>query len=156
MYTLQWSTYFAPDDDLEATLLATITAAKKSVRIADYSYNLQNLTADLVALHQSGIDVQLVLDKSQAGGSTEKPVIAELRTAGIPIVEGTSEKHKIMHMKYAVIDDTITVSGSYNFTHTAGAESNFMDICNFEDRARSFLANWQEQWDWIAAHEVQP
>ena len=38
------------------------------------------------ALKNKGVDVQLVLDKSQAAGPTERPEIAKLKAAGVPVL----------------------------------------------------------------------
>lgn len=148
-------TLFAPYDDAESALLELVRAAKTKIRLADYSYNLENLTQALIERHNSGVDVSLVLDKSQAGGKTEVPKVAELKAAGIPMVIGTSEQHKIMHSKFVVIDSSIVASGSYNFTGTAEHEDNFLDIEHSGDRAAAFTDNWQKMHDWILANEAQ-
>lgn len=148
-------TYFAPDDDTITTFLAFVQTAQKKIRIADYSFNMDKLVDILIQKHQSGVDVALVLDKSQAGGKSEVPEVQKLKDAGIPFVTGTSEKHKIMHHKFCVIDDEWVESGSWNFTETAAKENNYFDIEHSTDRALMFSQNWQKMWDWISANEKQ-
>jgi hypothetical protein len=65
-------------------VLDLIDSAAQSIRVADYSYNLPALTMALVAKHKAGVDVALVLDHSQAAGTTEKPQVAALVEAGVP------------------------------------------------------------------------
>lgn len=148
-------TYFSPDDPCEAVLLAFVQTAKTGVRVADYSFNLTQLVDILINQHAAGIDVQLVLDRSQAAGKSERPIVAELRAAGVPLVVGTSDKHRIMHQKFLVIDGVSVLSGSYNFTHTASLESNYFDIIQNPLRAEAFTAAWQRIWDFISANEPQ-
>lgn len=156
MLKIGQETYFAPDDDCEAALLAFIASATHTVRIADYSFNLESLTDTLIRQHAAGIDVQLVLDRSQAAGSSERPIVAELRAAGVPLVVGTSDKHRIQHQKFVVIDGIAVLSGSYNFTHTASLENNYFDIAHNPLRAQAFTDAWQKMWNWISANEPQP
>lgn len=147
-------TYFAPYDNAEQALLDLVTSATKKIRLADYSYNLENLTQLLIQKHQEGVDVALVLDKSQAAGNTEKPEVAQLEAAGVPLVIGTSsDHHKIMHSKFVVVDDTFVGSGSYNFTGTAEHEDNFLDVEHNLERAQAFTDTWQKMWDWIETNE---
>jgi len=145
-------TYFCPEDDAESALIAQVQSAKKTIRLCDYSYNLENLTQDLISLHKAGVDVSLVLDSSQAKGSTEVPEVAQIKSAGIPVVIGESSDHKIVHSKYVVVDDIIVCSGSYNFTNVAGQEDNFMDVESSSDRATAFTNNWQQVHDWIVTN----
>lgn len=156
MLKISQETYFSPQDDCEAALIAFVQSAEISVRVADYSFNLQSLTDTLIAQHAAGIDVQLVLDRSQAAGKSERPIIAELRAAGVPLVVGTSDKHRIQHQKFVVVDGIAVLSGSYNFTHTASLENNYFDIAHNPLRAQAFADAWQKMWDWISANEPQP
>jgi len=143
-------TYFTPYDDAQTPLLNPINSATKKIRLADYSFNLNSVVQALIAKHQAGLDVSLVLDKSQAGGSTEVPEVNSLKLAGVPLVVGSSDKGKIMHLKVIIVDDATVGSGSYNFTGTADLEDNFFDVEHNVERAAAFTAYWQKVHDWIA------
>ncbi|MBM7644080.1 phosphatidylserine/phosphatidylglycerophosphate/cardiolipin synthase-like enzyme [Scopulibacillus daqui] len=149
----QISTYFSPDDNTQEIFLDFIRKTKNHLRIAIYSFDLKNLTDDLIQLHQSGVDVALICDHSQAQESYERTEIDKLRAANIPLVEGTSQKHKIMHHKFAVRDQIDVESGSWNYTYSASDESNYFDIITSPERAKLFLSKWQEIWDWITKNE---
>lgn len=146
-------TYFVPYDDAQAPLLALLTQATKKIRIADYSFNLEPVVQILIEKHKAGVDVQLVLDKSQAGGSSEVPEVTQLKAAGVPMAVGGSDKGKIMHLKVAIVDDQWVGSGSYNFTGTADLEDNFFDIESNPTRAQAFTTYWQTVHDYIAAKQ---
>lgn len=146
-------TVFSPDDDTQAEFLNFIQATKNHLRIAVYGLHLPPLIDDILKLHQSGVDVALVCDHTQARGTYEHPEIEQLRAAGVPLLEGSSEKHKIMHHKFAVRDHSAVLSGSWNFSLSASDESNYFDIVENKDRAALFLSKWQEMWDWISTHE---
>lgn len=150
---LKMSTYFSPDDDTQKVFLDFIQRTKSHLRIAIYGLHLPPLIDDLIKLHQNGVDVSLVVDHTQARGTYERPEIQALRTAGVPLLEGTSDKHKILHHKFAVRDKSVTLSGSWNFSLSASEEDNYFDIVESSDRAALFLSKWQEMHDWIQGHE---
>lgn len=148
-------TYFSPQDDTLKAFLNFIAKAQKKIRIADYSFNLEPLVELLIEKSHIGVDVMLVLDKSESTAQAEKPAIDKLHKAHIQFVIGTSSKHKIMHNKFTVIDDEWVQSGSWNYTNAASDEDNFFDIEHSADRARFFTADWQKMYDWISQNEPQ-
>lgn len=149
-------TYFSPQDDTLQAFLDFISTAKHTIRIADYSFNLIPLVNLLIEKHENHVDVQLVLDKSQSTGTTEKPAIAKLKKAHIPFVVGTSDKHQIMHNKFTILDDAWVQSGSWNYTAAASDEDNFFDIEHSVERAQAFTNDWQKMFNWISKNEANP
>ncbi|HVU59728.1 MAG TPA: phospholipase D-like domain-containing protein [Candidatus Saccharimonadales bacterium] len=148
-------TYFSPQDDTLRAFLAFIQSAGHRIRIADYSFNLDPLVDILIAKQKAGVDVQLVLDRSQSAGVSEKPEIKKLDKSQVPFVVGTSSRHKIMHNKFTIVDDAWVQSGSWNYTNAASDEDNFFDIEHSIDRARVFTTDWQKMYDWISQNEPQ-
>lgn len=149
--------YSSPEDDCETPILAAVTAATHSVRVLDYSFNWVAFAEALVERHTAGVDVRLVLDSSQAGGKTEKPVVASLTASGVPVSIGDSQKHRIMHDKIVVIDgetpNPVVISGSFNFSEAAEDESNFVDIeTGNTARAAYFTAVFDRLVVWIQNH----
>jgi hypothetical protein len=145
----QAQTYFAPDDDTLSTILAFVNGTKRSLYIADYSFVWPDLTQALIALHRRGVDVELVLDKTQSAGPAEKPELAKLAAAGVPFQVGTCRTGHIMHHKFMIRDGGTAASGSvlagsFNFTLTAAKENNFFDIIDDPARATKFLAQFRD------------
>ena len=149
MIDLTRKLYLTPYDDAQAPLLELLNSAQKKIRLADYSFNLEPVVQILIEKYKSGVDVQLVLDKSQAGGKTEVPEITQLKEANVPMKIGSSSKGKIMHLKVVIVDDQIVGSGSYNFTGTADLEDNFFDVESNQERAQAFTNYWQKVHDFI-------
>ena len=150
---LRVRTLFSPDDDVQAAFLEFIQATEHHLRIAIYGLHLPPLIQDLVLLHQRGADVALVIDHTEAHGTAEHPEVEALRTAGVPLLEGTSDRSRIMHHKFAVRDKASVWAGSWNFSESAQLESNYADVVDNADRAALFLSKWQEIWDWMQAHD---
>jgi phosphatidylserine/phosphatidylglycerophosphate/cardiolipin synthase-like enzyme len=155
MQPIDIQTYFSPNDDTEKIFLDFINNTKEHLRIAVYGLHLPKLIDSLLDLHKRGVDIALVIDHTQARGKYENPEVKQLIDAGIPLLEGTSEKHKIMHHKFAVRDKEFVLSGSWNFSESASEENNYFDIIQSEHRANLFLLHWQEMWNWIEKNEQQ-
>jgi phosphatidylserine/phosphatidylglycerophosphate/cardiolipin synthase-like enzyme len=144
-------TYFSPDDDTEKVMLDFAASARNSILIADYSFTSAPLTDILIKEHAAGVDVRLVLDKTEAAGKAEKVQLAKLTAAGVPFEVGTSQHHRAMHLKVMIVDRKSVMSGSYNFTATAKEQNNTFDITTDPERAAKFVGIWKEIWDWMAA-----
>lgn len=84
-----------------------------------YGFDDDEVSAALVKLAQNPrIYFQQSLDKSQAGGVHEKKLLAVMpqNLFGTSIAIGQSIKHAISHLKVAIFDGIVTVSGSTNWS----------------------------------------
>lgn len=97
-----------------------IRSATHSLVIAMYGFADDDLAA---AVHERLDDpacyVSLTLDSSQAAGVHERAILAKSAYPSNSVAVGQSEKHRIMHLKVAVIDMADRVTGSTNWS-TAG------------------------------------
>src|SRR5665213_2992319 len=118
------SVYNSPEDDTLTEFKNLLSAATVSIHLADYSFNLMEVVDILAGKLKTGIDVKLVLDKSQSAGKTEVPEIKALQAAGVPLVIVESSLHQIMHNKFTVLDGHIVQTGSWNYTTAASKENN--------------------------------
>ncbi len=107
--------YFSPKDHCDQKLIQQINSAKKSLDIAIYSLSKENIAAAVASANARGVRVRIVTDKQQAGGKYSKDEY--LRAHGITVLEDTHAG--LMHDKFAVIDDRIVITGSYNWTNGA-------------------------------------
>lgn len=147
--------YASPDEDTLTPFLEFIKSAKKTLHIADYSFNMKELIPVLQALHDKQVFIDLVLDKSQSAGKFESQDIMALKLASMTVTIGTSDKHQIMHDKFAIVDGVKTLYGSWNFTDTATKEDNFLVIDSNPQVAAWFEQTWQTIKSWILANEPQ-
>jgi phosphatidylserine/phosphatidylglycerophosphate/cardiolipin synthase-like enzyme len=133
--------WFSPSGGCTAAIVEAIDSAKKSIRVQAYSFTSAPIAAALVEAHKRDINVVVVLDKSQ---KTEKYSSADfLAHAGI----GTfiDSKHAIAHNKIIIIDESIVITGSFNFTKSA-EQKNAENILIIDDTelASRYLDNWAD------------
>lgn len=115
-------TFYAPVDDVHGVLVELVKSAQKSLVIAMYGFDDQDLADALKEkLTAENVYVQLTLDSSQAGGIHEKTLLAQESYPASSIAVGQSERGAIMHMKMVIIDGTFVVTGSTNWS--AGGET---------------------------------
>ncbi len=134
---------FSPGGSAEALILKAINSAHNSIRVLAYSFTSRRIAAALVSAHKRGVDVKVVVDKSQ---KTEKYTTATfLANMGIPV--RVDSQHAIQHSKILEIDRQHVETGSFNYTSAATRNSeNALVIWNNTDLANVYLANWEEHW----------
>lgn len=96
-------------------IVQDIDAAKTTVRVLAYSFSAKAVIRALAAAQKRGVDVQVVLDKSNARAKWS--AIPTLLAAGVRTL--IDYKHAIQHEKVVLIDGRVTYLGSYNFTANA-------------------------------------
>ena len=139
--------YFSPQGGCTAAVVNAVNGAKETVLVQAYSFTSAPIAKALVDAHKRGVNVQVILDKSQR---TEKYSLATfLENAGIPTF--VDDIHGIAHNKVMVIDSRIVITGSFNFTMDA-EESNAENLLVIPDAAlaEEYANNWRERF----AHSV--
>lgn len=107
--------YFSPRGGAEAAIIRTIGEATDDVSVLAYSFTSDPISAALIAAHRKGVQVRVVLDKSQCTARGSK--LQRLKDAKIPVY--IDYTHAISHNKVMIIDRQIVITGSFNFTKSA-------------------------------------
>ena len=112
--------WFSPQDKtMRFGVEALIAKAEKRIDISVFYLTNKYVTADLIAAHNRGVNVRVIVDATSAMNGYSKHEL--LREAGISVkVENWGGK---MHMKAASIDGQTVVIGSMNWTR-AGDDTN--------------------------------
>jgi phosphatidylserine/phosphatidylglycerophosphate/cardiolipin synthase-like enzyme len=109
-------TYFSPDDQTARRLQELINNAEKSVFFLAFSFTSDDLADALMRRARAGVHVAGVMDQSQIS-SNQGSEFERLVDAGLDVrPDGNPNK---MHHKVLIIDESIVVTGSYNFSASA-------------------------------------
>lgn len=106
-----------PDDPSAVDrMIELIRSAKKTIRVAMFTWTRPDFTEELIAASKRGVKVDIVLDHYQAKGTSAK-IVKMLDQAGLPVRLSTGQG--LLHHKFAYIDGNILVNGSANWTKAA-------------------------------------
>jgi phosphatidylserine/phosphatidylglycerophosphate/cardiolipin synthase-like enzyme len=135
---------FSPDRGATALVVKTIGEAQHSVRVAAYSFTSKPIAEALLEAHKRGIDVEVVVDRSQA--TARYTAATFLANQGVPV--RVDYQYAIMHDKFIVVDGETVEEGSFNFT--ASAESkNAQNLVVLHDAsvATQYGREWERLWN---------
>jgi phosphatidylserine/phosphatidylglycerophosphate/cardiolipin synthase-like enzyme len=114
------SLFFTPAQDLETLIMDELSKATQSVRLAMFNIRLQEIADKLLALHQAGVDVKIIMDQKQMDKSyntlDDWMIENGLDLTG---VLNDSSSNATMHNKFLIIDQKRVLTGSLNYSYTA-------------------------------------
>lgn len=114
---IQVFNYFSPVDHVMDKLVALVNDAHKSIRFMIFTFTDKDLADAIIDRNRAGVDVMGVIENRGASQGSLVP----LACAKVPVkVDGNKYT---MHHKVIVIDNSIVVTGSYNFTNSADMEN---------------------------------
>jgi len=137
--------HFSPDEGIRRHLLRAIRESRQKIDVAVYHITSTELADALVAAKARGVRVHILTDqeKTRAGG----PAMRIFRAAGLSIrTLGVSEQ-SLMHHKFAIFDDRVVATGSYNWTQTA-ERANYENLVLIDDpkMVARFTEEFQRLW----------
>lgn len=122
---------FRPDTPIAPLLVQAVRSAKKSIRLALYEFNLEEVLDALRDAKKAGLTVEIVIDRSHVyttgrdhTGQPRKPSpqIQALINEGFDVLVLKGNKSGIQHNKYVIVDAEdggLVEFGSYNWAETA-------------------------------------
>ncbi|MFL3877153.1 Phospholipase D [Wolbachia endosymbiont of Trichogramma kaykai] len=132
---------FSPEEDCAVPIISEIDQSKESILVQEYTFTLGTVAKSLINAKERGVDVKVVLDKSQL--HSKHSVISELFSNGIPI--WIDNKPKIAHNKVIIVDNQKVITGSFNLSKTAekGNAENLLIIENYPELVQQYVKNWE-------------
>jgi phosphatidylserine/phosphatidylglycerophosphate/cardiolipin synthase-like enzyme len=110
---VQVENYFSPADEVMQKLVQYVKGSRKSIRFMAFTYTHPDLVDAMIARTKAGVNVQGVIESRGASQGALVPLFV----AKLPVkVDGNKYT---MHHKVIIIDNSIVVTGSFNFTETA-------------------------------------
>lgn len=136
--------YFTPNDDLRTEIIDLIEKARHTLDICLFTISDDHIAKAIINAHFSGVKVRIVTDRNKIYDKGND--MHEFADNGIAVK--LDPKESWMHHKFAIIDEEITVSGSFNWTRS-GADKNYEDIVIFTDKSvvERYLNRFNQMWN---------
>ena len=137
--------YFSPNGHVRQRLMRAIEESRKTIDIAVYNFTASQLAEALYAASARGVRIRVLVDREMAetGGSG----VRGLRLNGIPIRSLGVAEQSLMHNKFAIFDESLVVTGSYNWTNSA-EHANYENLVVLDEPAlvARFHQEFQRLW----------
>ena len=134
--------YFSPRGGCQDAIIQEIDAATEYVKVQAYSFTNADIAKALLNAHKRGVDVEVILDKSQRTARYSSATF--FHNQGVPLL--IDAEHAIAHNKIMLIDGGTIITGSFNFSKAAenvNAE-NLLVLKDFPEVYEEYLKNYQE------------
>jgi phosphatidylserine/phosphatidylglycerophosphate/cardiolipin synthase-like enzyme len=133
---------FSPEENCVAFADRAIGDAAREILVGAYGLTTgSGIVEALIRAKQRGIDVRLIADKTTP--CERNSAVEPLAAAGVPIwIDGRA---RIAHAKTMVIDGTVTLTGSYNWTRRAAANSENLNLISSPAVAAAYTAHWRQR-----------
>ena len=137
------TTCFTPAQACADLIVSILDHAQSHIRLQAYGFTSSPILAALVAAKHRGLDVVVLLDKSDERAPSGSGA-AYVMGAGIPVF--IDYQPAIAHNKVILVDKHIVVTGSYNFTAAAERKNTEnVTIIDSSEVANRFLSNWESR-----------
>ncbi|MFI5350040.1 MAG: phospholipase D-like domain-containing protein [Elusimicrobiota bacterium] len=116
---------FRPYEPVAEHVVAAIDAARKTLRISIYQFEMQSVLDAMRRAKARGVKVEVVLDRShvyvtgtshEGGPRRPRPMVTELVKSGFDLLLLKGQGSGIEHNKFLIVDDELLEGGSYNYT----------------------------------------
>lgn len=137
-------TFFSPDDGVASQVAAVLSGAEDSIYFLTFSFTTNDLGDIVREKAEDGLTVRGVMDEEQIA-SNQGTEFDPFKQAGIDVrIDGNEGQ---MHHKIFIIDESIVVIGSYNFSQSAETrnDENLLIIYN-EAIAKQFMMEFERVW----------
>jgi phosphatidylserine/phosphatidylglycerophosphate/cardiolipin synthase-like enzyme len=135
---------FSPEDGAVGSLIAILADAQSRIRFLAFSFTDYPMAQTMIDRAKTGVDVQGVFETF--GSNSPRSELKTLWCAGLQVRQDGNSS--FLHDKVIIIDESIVVTGSLNFSSSADEdnEENVLIIDNPEIAAL-YLQEYQKNWD---------
>jgi phosphatidylserine/phosphatidylglycerophosphate/cardiolipin synthase-like enzyme len=133
---------FSPEENCAAFAGQAIGNAEREILVGAYGLTTgSGIVEALIHAKERGIDVRLIADKTTP--CERNSAVGALAAAGVPI--WIDDHARIAHSKTMVIDGTVTLTGSYNWTRGAASNSENLNLISSPSVAAAYAAHWRQR-----------
>src|ERR1700751_1298702 len=131
---------FSPEENCADFADHAMGNEEREILVGAYGLtNGSSIVEALIRAKQRGIDVRLIADKTTP--CERDSAVGPLIAAGVPI--WIDDRARIAHAKTMVIDGAVTLTGSYNWTRGAAANSENLNVISSPAVAAAYTAHWR-------------
>lgn len=134
---------FAPENNVLLAITNAVKGAQSSVRFLAFSFTEDSVAAALEERAAAGLSIQGIFER--VGSETQYSELTPLFCAGIPVRQDGNRF--ILHHKVFIIDDSLVLTGSFNFSANA-TQSNDENLLFINDPvlAAQYIAEFNRRW----------
>lgn len=119
LYAQDTKVYFSPNGGCQKAIISEISKAQKTIEIAMYYLTGREIAQELVKAKDRKVTIRVVLDQSQETQTYSKSRYLIKKVIDVRYYVGAG----IMHNKFAIVDDKVLFTGSFNWTPTADQQN---------------------------------
>jgi phosphatidylserine/phosphatidylglycerophosphate/cardiolipin synthase-like enzyme len=137
---LHLGVYFSPKGGCQDAILQELSKARREILVQAYSFTADPLTMALIEAKKRGLNVEIILDKSNEVERYSDLHIF-LEKGVVPLIDS---EHAIAHNKVMIIDQKVVLTGSFNFTNQAEHQNaeNLLIIKGHPEMVRNYRQNF--------------
>lgn len=136
---LGYKYFFTPTSSILVEISNSIDNSRKQIRVAASKLSNKDLIRQLNLALSRGIPVQIIVDDDSTKDT--KTQLALLAKQGACIYQDGS--HKTFHNKYIIIDDSLVITGSYNYTRDSEENNAENVVFMYSTQAvKAYLTDW--------------
>ncbi|KAI7905718.1 uncharacterized protein BX663DRAFT_500657 [Cokeromyces recurvatus] len=138
--------FFFPSKDSFNAFISVLNSAIKTIDICVYAFTDDDVANALIAAKKRGVSIKIITDNQQAAG---KGADAKRLQEAYNIPYKTDRSSGYMHNKFAIIDSTTLINGSFNWSKGARFKNREnilitnIPIC-IKEFQKQFDALWEE------------
>lgn len=111
--------YFSPGSACADRLIGLLGGLQHTAELCVFTITDNRISRAILGAHHRGVRIRIVSDDWKASDLGSD--IDELERAGIPVALDSGPAH--MHNKFALFDNRLVATGSYNWTRSAAEEN---------------------------------
>jgi phosphatidylserine/phosphatidylglycerophosphate/cardiolipin synthase-like enzyme len=137
--------HFTPDGGIRRHLLGAIRETRQRIDVAVFHITSAELARALASAKERGVRVRILTDQDKA--RMDGPAMRIFRAAGLSVRALGVHEQSLMHHKFAIFDDRLVATGSYNWTQSA-ERANYENLILLDDPkvVARFTEEFQRLW----------
>jgi phosphatidylserine/phosphatidylglycerophosphate/cardiolipin synthase-like enzyme len=141
--------YFAAEDGVAAHVIDKINQAQRRIHFLAFSFTHDGIGQAMMARRQAGVELQGVFETT--GSNTPFSEFGKMKRAGVDVHQDGNPY--VMHHKVILLDDRITIFGSFNFSDNADKDNdeNLLVVTD-----PTFTAQFEQEYQRVLAVAKNP